>query len=567
MALPEAPRDISTEFFLFTPTTTSDIGKRIPADNLKRHRIFNRLDTSLKLTIIIHGFLQNGRVSWVREMRKELMQKERMNIMVVNWELGCDALSGYHAAAGNTRLVGAQIAKLIGKLHRRYNYDLSKIHVIGHSLGAHVAGFAGAKVTTKQAGKKLGRITAPRHYLSVTLHDLRFGYQLLDVLISKKIIIRLTNSNGNKMSSKQSYVENVNTNQSVSRLLISDLAPGSLTSISILYHGRPMYVGRVTIQGTGYKRGLSIIPLPPLCITYSLIPYSAASITQFNLFTRRNGLPEIISDRNLSANSSSFNPKLKLTFIIHGYLQHGRLAWVGDMRRELMKREIMNIVVVDWGRGSGLSDFSYNTAVQNTRLVAAHIAKLIGKLHRIYNYDLSKIHVIGHSLGAHVAGFVGAKVTASQAGKKLGRITDLFSPANMVTKFINIGNSKLPLIWQFVCNHMKVLYYFTASINNNCSRKAFPCRTWKAFKRGRCFDCRGACAEMGYNADQHYRGTRVSRKYYLKTLNSHPYCAPRYYHVTLYGLRFRFSYSFGFGINEIKIRLKGKNGVIMVSNP
>jgi hypothetical protein len=42
--------------------------------------------------------------------------------------------------ASNTRTVGAYLGRLVSLLVP----DLSMVHIIGHSLGAHVAGFAGA---------------------------------------------------------------------------------------------------------------------------------------------------------------------------------------------------------------------------------------------------------------------------------------------------------------------------------------------------------------------------------------------------------------------------------------
>jgi len=59
----------------------------------------------------------------------------------VDWGPG-SAVPNYVRAAANTRLVGRQLAKLI----RSLNVPLEKVHLIGFSLGAHVAGFAGAEL-------------------------------------------------------------------------------------------------------------------------------------------------------------------------------------------------------------------------------------------------------------------------------------------------------------------------------------------------------------------------------------------------------------------------------------
>ena len=78
-----------------------------------------------------------------------------MNVIVVNWKHGATLL--YSQAVANTRLVEAQIAELIkfSTLHTRNSASL--YHVVGFSLGAHVAGYAGKRL--REAGKILGRIT------------------------------------------------------------------------------------------------------------------------------------------------------------------------------------------------------------------------------------------------------------------------------------------------------------------------------------------------------------------------------------------------------------------------
>uniref|UniRef100_A0A182VV67 Lipase domain-containing protein n=1 Tax=Anopheles minimus TaxID=112268 RepID=A0A182VV67_9DIPT len=94
--------------------------------------------------VIVHGFGANCGLVWIYEMRTALMAVENCTVICVDWENGAK-LPNYVRAAANTRLVGRQLALLLRLLRTHNSLWLSRVHLIGFSLGSHVAGFAGAE--------------------------------------------------------------------------------------------------------------------------------------------------------------------------------------------------------------------------------------------------------------------------------------------------------------------------------------------------------------------------------------------------------------------------------------
>lgn len=89
-------------------------------------------------------------------MMNELLLRENCNVVVINWIGG--AGPPYTQAVANTRLVGAMTGRLASQLIQKGNMPASRLHCIGHSLGAHTCGYVGHNLRV-QYGYKLGRIT------------------------------------------------------------------------------------------------------------------------------------------------------------------------------------------------------------------------------------------------------------------------------------------------------------------------------------------------------------------------------------------------------------------------
>ncbi|MCL4121327.1 UNVERIFIED_CONTAM: hypothetical protein GTU68_048051 [Idotea baltica] len=86
------------------------------------------------------------------------------------------------------------------------------------------------------------------------------------------------------------------------------------------------------------------------------------------------------------------------------------------MVRGLLAHGDYNVIVVDW---SGGSFALYSQATANSRVVGLETARMLDWTRTHLGLDISTVHIVGHSLGAHTAGYVGEKLEG------LGRITGL----------------------------------------------------------------------------------------------------------------------------------------------
>lgn len=75
-------------------------------------------------------------------MGLEFLKREDCTVILIDWGRG--SAPPYTQAVANIRLVGAITANLLADLAEHTGYKkLDHVHCIGHSLGAHLCGYAG----------------------------------------------------------------------------------------------------------------------------------------------------------------------------------------------------------------------------------------------------------------------------------------------------------------------------------------------------------------------------------------------------------------------------------------
>lgn len=112
--------------------------------------------TDKPVKFIIHGWSDCADAEWYPYLRKEFLKKDDMNVIEVDWRDPAGAL--YPVSAVYTKEVGKYIGEFLVDLNNALNIPFENMHLIGHSLGAHISGFAGNHVD-KTTKKTIGRIT------------------------------------------------------------------------------------------------------------------------------------------------------------------------------------------------------------------------------------------------------------------------------------------------------------------------------------------------------------------------------------------------------------------------
>nr|QHB21520.1 venom lipase 2 [Platymeris rhadamanthus] len=122
----------------------------------------------------------------------------------------------------------------------------------------------------------------------------------------------------------------------------------------------------------------------------------------------------------ITLKGSDFKAKRPATvFMTHGFSSNGNADWLLDMKDAYLKNADVNVFIVDWGEGASL--LNYLQVASNIRIVGSELTRF-GKYLIKKGLNPDKIHLIGHSLGAHTMGYLAKGLSSS---KLVRRITAL----------------------------------------------------------------------------------------------------------------------------------------------
>lgn len=158
-SFPSDPESVDTKFMLYS---RSNRRSPVQLDYRPNKRLGNlpQFDQRKPLKLIVHGFLENGKVSWIQDIKDAFLDEEDCNVIIIDWSGGAQQLS-YIKASGNTALVGREASLLVQRLIDAHRNTLStdQVHIVGFSLGGQIAGFFGRHFKNS-TGQLIPRITA-----------------------------------------------------------------------------------------------------------------------------------------------------------------------------------------------------------------------------------------------------------------------------------------------------------------------------------------------------------------------------------------------------------------------
>ncbi|XP_013192489.1 pancreatic lipase-related protein 3-like [Amyelois transitella] len=236
----------------------------------------------------------------------------------------------------------------------------------------------------------------------------------------------------------------------------------------------------------------------------------------------------------------------EIIVLIHGFLESSDGVMVQALATEFLKKPSLEILALDGRKVINLEYFRSTTYARFMGEKLGHVLSDIVK----EDIDPAKFTLIGHSLGAHIAGIAGMQVY-QLTGRRVGRVIGLdpagpcFSNVSAVhrldrsdAEFVDVihtnagvlgineavghkdfypgGGKSQPGCLLSTCDHSRAWQVFAESINTPDRFPARKCESWSAFKDGLCL--KNEVAFMGVSSAKGSPGS-----YFLNVGSAPPY--------------------------------------------
>ncbi|XP_043267321.1 lipase member H-like [Venturia canescens] len=101
------------------------------------------LNVDKPMVVYVHGFTESVNSTSVQTIVEAYLNRSDHNILVVDWNI--IARENYIQVATNVESVGTTVAKALNDIVHG-GFPAKNIHVVGHSMGAHVSAYVGRNV-------------------------------------------------------------------------------------------------------------------------------------------------------------------------------------------------------------------------------------------------------------------------------------------------------------------------------------------------------------------------------------------------------------------------------------
>ncbi|KAJ8917669.1 hypothetical protein NQ315_005116 [Exocentrus adspersus] len=269
----------------------------------------------------------------------------------------------------------------------------------------------------------------------------------------------------------------------------------------------------------------------------------------FTLYTRdnRNDGFQLKGYKDLPKN---FDKTKKTVFVTHGWMSSGKADTCITIKDGYLNKSDANVFIMDWSPIAG--NIFYVIPMLKTKEVGQYYSNILNYLINDLGVDPRDLHLVGHSLGAHISGFAARRVIRG----RIGRITGLdpalpgFDPSLTLEGRLNTNDSLFVDIIHTcagflgetdpighadfypngggppqpgcsileileACSHGRSWKLFAESTTLSPPYMATKCQNFGMVQHG---DCDGKDVPMGEPTPKHARGV-----YYIKTTGEKPF--------------------------------------------